>query len=69
MDDKKILEADAQKKTPEEIKELLDQMVHQLNDIALSLRVLSERSTIVKTPDPKSYKAKYFAKSDESDSR
>lgn len=50
---------------PEETSEFYHMVIRELSDIALSLRVLSERSKVVKVGEENSYKAKYFARSDE----
>lgn len=50
---------------PEETLEFYHMVIRELSDIALSLRVLSERSKVVKVGEENSYKAKYFARSDE----
>ena len=58
--------ADIVKNVPEETQEFYHMVIRELSDIALSLRVLSERSKVVKPEDQNSYKAKYFSRSDES---
>ena len=58
--------ADTIKTVPKETQEFYHMVIRELSDIALSLRVLSERSQVVKAKDVNSYKAKYFAPSDES---
>lgn len=63
LDDK--MEPSITKIVPEETSEFYHMVIQELSDIALSLRVLSERSKVVKVGEENSYKAKYFARSDE----
>ena len=58
--------SDNNNRISKETLEFYHMVIHELSDIALSLRVLSNRSDVVKPKDLNSYKAKYFSRSDES---
>ena len=63
LDDK--VESTITKIVPEETSEFYHMVIRELSDIALSLRVLSERSKVMKVGEENSYKAKYFARSND----